>query len=596
MRIVSSAQVNKRKEDVNVNQAISWDLEADVLVIGSGAAGLPAAIRAAEAGVSVIVVEANYDVGGHAVLSGGHMALGGGTSAQKKYGIEDSPDLVFSDLTDWSIVQPNGSPDYRYNDRALMRAFADHCAATFEFLLANGVAFTDKPPDNHGASNTGNSAPRENHTVWTKGAGLESPNAAAGTAVIRPLEASARAKGVRFLLNYKMTRLLRRSGADQDGRVIGIDAAYIPRIMPGSSEPLRSFGSEGNIERTEPSLRLRARRAVVLATGGSTSDIDFRRMFDPRLTAVIQVGGEPYSYQDASGELAAMAIGASLWGLANQTLENGATMRTQRALATKYNYTTWKIESPIFPLVRATGFNVKNWQDVILVNQVGKRFYDETKGDVPHGNHGRQIEPYTPNDYRNPECVKYDPLKYNFTHAALAMNEYSEPPDYCAGPVWAIFDAEAVKRELWNVEPPHVDYDGYFFSAGTLPELAAAIKNEYQAKPMKGSTLQATVDRYNSMVERGEDIDFGKPAPAYKIERPPFYAAWATLVVHDTRAGLRINAKCQVLDFKGRVIAGLYCAGESAGGFNQHGMGRAATQGFIAGSHAAAECPDDEPI
>jgi hypothetical protein len=579
---------------LNVNQAISWDLEADVLVIGSGAAGLPAAIKAAEAGVSVIVVEANYDVGGHAILSGGHMALGGGTSAQKKYGIEDSPDLVFSDLTDWSIVQPNGSPDYRYNDRALMRAFADRCAATFEFLLANGVAFTDKPPDNHGASNTGNSAPRENHTVWTKGAGLESPNAAAGTAVIRPLEGSARAKGVRFLLNYKMTGLIRRSGADEDGRVIGIDAAYTPRIMRGSSEPLRSFRSEGNIERSEPSLRLRARRAVVLATGGSTSDIDFRRMFDPRLTAVIQVGGEPYSYQDASGELAAMAIGASLWGLANQTLENGATMRTQRALATKYNYTTWKIESPIFPLVRATGFNVKNWQDVILVNQVGKRFYDETKGDVPHGNHGRQIEPYTPNDYRNPECVKYDPLKYNFTHAALAMNEYSEPPDYCAGPVWAIFDAEAVKRELWNVEPPHVDYDGYFFSAGTLPELAAAIKNEYQAKPMKGSTLQATVDRYNSMVERGEDIDFGKPAPAYKIETPPFYAAWATLVVHDTRAGLRINAKCQVLDLKGRVIAGLYCAGESAGGFNQHGMGRAATQGFIAGSHAAAECPHDE--
>lgn len=586
--------MNKRKEGVNVNQAISWDLEADVLVIGSGAAGLPAAIKAAEAGVSVIVVEANYDVGGHAILSGGHMALGGGTSAQRKYGIEDSPDLVFSDLTDWSIVQPNGSPDYRYNDRALMRAFADHCAATFEFLLANGVAFTDKAPDNHGASNTGNSAPRENHTVWTKGAGLESPNAAAGTAVIRPLEASARAKGVRFLLNYKMTGLIRRSSADQDGRVIGIDAAYAPRIMPGSSEPLRSFRWEGNIERTEPKLRLRARRAVVLATGGSTSDIDFRRMFDPRLTAVIQVGGEPYSYQDASGELAAMAIGASLWGLANQTLENGATMRTQRALATKYNYTTWKIESPIFPLVRASGFNVKNWQDVILVNQVGKRFYDETKGDVPHGNHGRQIEPYTPNDYRNPECVKYDPLKYNFTHAALAMNEYSEPPDYCAGPVWAIFDAEAVKRELWNVEPPHVDYDGYFFTAGTLPELAAAIKNEYQAKPMKGSTLQATVDRYNSMVERGEDIDFGKPAPAYKIETPPFYGAWATLVVHDTRAGLRISAKCQVLDFKGRVIPGLYCAGESAGGFNQHGMGRAATQGFIAGIHAAAECPHDE--
>jgi FAD binding domain-containing protein len=576
--------------EATTNNATEWNFEADVLVIGSGAAGLPAAIKAVEGGATVIVVETNYDVGGHAILSGGHMALGGGTSAQRKYGIEDSPDIVFSDLTDWSIVQPNGSPDYRYNDRALMRAFADHCAPTFEFLLANGVEFTDKAPDNHGASTTGNSAPRENHSFWTKGAGLESPNAAAGTGVIRPLEASARTKGVRFLLNYKMTRLIREASIGQiPGRVIGLTAQYTPRIMPGATRPLQSFRSEGNIESSQATVKLRARKGVIIATGGSTSDIHFRRMFDPRLTPVIQVGGEPYSYQDASGELAAIDVGASLWGLANQTLENGATMRTQRALATKYNYTTWKIESPIFPLVRATGFNVKDWQDVILVNQVGKRFYDETKGDVPHGNLGGQITPYAPNDYRNAENVKFTPTKYNFTHAALAMNEYSEPPDYCAGPVWAIFDAEAAQREGWKVVPPYVDPDGYFFSGSTVAELAAKIENEYQAKPMRGATLQATVERYNSMVDRGEDIDFGKPSPKYKIQTPPFYAAWGTLVVHDTRAGLRINAKCQVIDMKGEVIPGLYCAGESAGGFNQHGMGRCATQGFIAGINVAAE-------
>ena len=565
-----------------------WDLAADIIVIGSGAAGLPAALRAREGGASVIVVDANYDVGGHAIVSGGHMALGGGTSAQRKYNIADSPDTVFSDLTDWSIVQPNGSPDFRYNDRGLMRAFADHCALTYEFLLANGVEFADKPPDNHGASTTGNSAPRENHAIWSKGAGLESPNAANGTSVIRPLEASARAKGVRFLLNYKMMNLIREPMTEiGPGRVVGVTAEYNPRIMPGASAPLKSFRSEGNIESRQPTMRLQAHKAVVVATGGSTSHLEFRRMFDPRLTPVVQVGGEPYSYQDASGELAAMAVGAALWGLANQTLENGATMRTQRALATKYNYVTWKLESPIFPLVRATGFNVKDWQNVILVNQVGKRFYDETKGDVPHGNLGGQITPYTPNDYRNAENVTFSPTKHNFTHAALAMNEYSEPPDYCAGPVWAIFDAAAVQREGWKVVPPYVDPEGYFFTANTIAELAAAIKNEYQTKPMKGETLQTTVARYNYLVERGEDVDFGKPAPQYKIQTPPFYAAWATPVVHDTRAGLRINARCQVIDMNGRVIPGLYCAGESAGGFNQHGMGRCATQGYIAGTEAA---------
>ena len=73
-------------------------------------------------------------------------------------------------------------------------------------------------------------------------------------------------------------------------------------------------------------------------------------------------------------------------------------------------------------------------------------------------------------------------------------------------------------------------------------------------------------------------------------EKPaPVHAAWAMPLVHDSRAGLRINAKCQVIDLDGQVIPGLYCAGESAGGFNQHGMGRCTTQGYIAGINAAAE-------
>jgi succinate dehydrogenase/fumarate reductase flavoprotein subunit len=146
-----------------------------------------------------------------------------------------------------------------------------------------------------------------------------------------------------------------------------------------------------------------------------------------------------------------------------------------------------------------------------------------------------------------------------------------------------------VARNKWIVEPPHVDPDGYFFSANTLAELAAKIKSEFQAKPMKGEILEATVTRYNSFVDKGRDEDFGKPTPKYKIEKPPFYAGWGTPNVHDTRSGLRINAKCQVLDMNGQLIPGLYCAGESAGGFNQHGLGRCATQGFIAGTNAARE-------
>jgi succinate dehydrogenase/fumarate reductase flavoprotein subunit len=570
----------------------SWDLEADVVIIGAGATGLPAAIKAADEGASVIVVDANYDVGGHAILSGGNVPLGGGTSAQRKYAIEDSPDTVFSDLTDWSIVQPNGWPDYRYNDRAVMRAFADHSAVTYEFLVANGVKFREIPPDNVGAHSTGNSAPRENHAYWTDGAGLASPSGRGGAGLVRPLEASARAKGVKFLLNYKMTSLVRPASADGiPGWVVGITAQYTPRTLPGATTPLQSYRCAGNIDTTQPRVAIRAAKAVIIATGGNTSNVNFRRMFDPRLTEVYQVGGEPYTFQDASGELAAMAIGASLWGLGNQVMENGATTRTQRAIGTRYNYFAWDVNCPFFPLVRATGLMVKNWHNLILVNQLGQRFYDETKGDYAHGNAYNEITPYTPNDYRNNAGITYDPTQYNFFNAAAAMNAASEPPDYSAGPIWAIFDADAAAREGWQLTPPYVDLDGYCFSANTLTQLAAAINNPYQAKPMDGATLHATVQRYNTFVDAGADVDFDKPAPQHKIQTPPFYAAWATPLVHDARAGLRINAQCQVIDMQGQVIPGLYCGGESAGGFNQHGLGRCTAQGYIAGKYAAAERP-----
>src|SRR5215468_5041102 len=148
-----------------VSVPVTWDREADVVVIGAGATGLPAAIVAREAGASVILVEAEKDIGGHAITSGGNVALGGGSKAQKKYGIEDSPDLVFRDLTDWSVVQPNGFPDYRYNDREVIRAFADNSAAACDWLTEHGVVFADKAPDTRGGISVGNSVPREMHSI-----------------------------------------------------------------------------------------------------------------------------------------------------------------------------------------------------------------------------------------------------------------------------------------------------------------------------------------------------------------------------------------------------------------------------------------------
>src|SRR6187399_3087745 len=118
---------------------MEWNLSTDVVVIGAGAAGLAAAVSARDHGAAVIVVEENYDIGGHAMLSGGRVHLGGGNALQKKFNINDSPDQVFADWVNY------GRGDSRYNDRDLVRAFADECVPTFQFLLDNGVTFIEKP-------------------------------------------------------------------------------------------------------------------------------------------------------------------------------------------------------------------------------------------------------------------------------------------------------------------------------------------------------------------------------------------------------------------------------------------------------------------
>jgi succinate dehydrogenase/fumarate reductase flavoprotein subunit len=550
-------------------QEQTWDDEADVVVVGSGATGLPAAIAAREGGASVLVLEANFDVGGHAAISGGNVPLGGGTSAQKRSGIHDTPDMLYDDLTDWSIVQANGFPDYRYNDREIIRAFADWSAPTYDWLLEQGVIFIDQPIDNRGAHGTGNSAPREAHlaaNAWVQyqtGKAQppdKGPVTSSGIGLVRPLEARARQMGVRILLNHKMTTLI-RDGAE--GRVIGLKAT--------------TDGRE---------LSIRARKAVILGTGGSTSNVNFRRIFDPRLTEEYSTAGEPFSSQDASGELAAMAIGASLWGTFNQTAEHGIALSKAGQIGTYYGYgpLMWQPGSPVFERARATGLKVQDWQNVILVNEAGVRFYDETVPQYLSKNHEGVLN-YVAGHWRNARDVVYKPL--NFINAAMAG---TGKPRNGGGPIWAIFDSKAVEREGWVPQPPYVDIkEGFFFSADTVEDLARAIKNKYQREAIDPHTLVETVQRYNSFVDAGEDLDFEKPSPQYKIETPPFYAAWSTPVVHDTRAGLRIDAGCRVIDLSGNAIPGLYCGGESAGGFAQHGLARCIVQGRIAGMNAAKE-------
>jgi urocanate reductase len=305
-------------------------------------------------------------------------------------------------------------------------------------------------------------------------------------------------------------------------------------------------------------MNIEAKRGVVIATGGHTGNVNFRRTFDPRLTEEYQQACMPYVFQGAKGELAAMEIGAALWATANQTSEAGAAITKTRHIGCRWGYSSLRFlpESKLFPLAKATGLTVLDWQDLIFVNQNGQRFWNEVDG------------------------------SYRFFAAAMSYNGDRSKLNG-GGPIWAIFDADAVSREKWDPNPPNVDADGYFYTADTIAELAPKIRNPHQKKPMSGTVLQESVNRYNAFVAAGADADFKKPTPMYKIEKPPFYAAWATPILHDTLTGLRTNTNGEVIDIRGAVIPGLYCAGESQGGFAQHGLARCMVFGRVAARNAA---------
>jgi hypothetical protein len=77
----------------------------------------------------------------------------------------DSPDLLFQDLTDWSVVEPNGFPDYRYNDKPFKGGRAVVGKGADQLPVAHGVIFVDKAPDRFGGEAVGNSVPREMHAA-----------------------------------------------------------------------------------------------------------------------------------------------------------------------------------------------------------------------------------------------------------------------------------------------------------------------------------------------------------------------------------------------------------------------------------------------
>jgi hypothetical protein len=403
---------------------------------------------------------------------------------------------------------------------------------------------------------------------------------------MRPLEATARGLGVQFLLNYKMTSIIREQ--PYSGNVLGIAAQATGGVfVPGSNNPLQSYYSQGNITLENTNVNIRANKAVVIASGGANSNVDRRREMDPRLTAVYQCSGDPYAPETGDGIYAARRIGAALWAVNNQGAENDTTMRKVAYIGCQHTGASpvvWTPSSPLFPLARASGLSVAaaNYDGICHVNMAGARFFNEAASTAVNITN-------SPSPARYNMTSNTSPTSFNWIDAAMSINAASTPPDYAAGPIWAIFDSAGVTRAGWTLGYPNTD-PRFFFQASTIAGLAPLINtNSYQTTSMDPAVLTATITRYNSLVAAGKgDTDFGKTPFTYQINTPPYYAGWQTPEVWQWYGGgVRINPQtAQVLDLDGNVIPGLYAAGEAVGGSSMHGLTKHIILARIAGTNA----------
>lgn len=241
-----------------------WDRTVDFLIVGTGFAGLGAAIEAHEQGIkNVLVIDKMPSPGGNSIINGGAVAAAG-TDMQAKEGIKDSPDLLYKD-----IMKAGGGlahPD-------LARHIADNCVENYEWLKKVGVQF--KAVTFHG----GHSVPRSHAVSNNSGSGF-----------INPMLAKCKEYGIPVQLRTIVDELV----TDDKGAVLGVKARTGYR-----------FGKENSGKVNY----IRATKGVLLAAGGFSQNVKMRAAHDPRLDAKFGSTNHP----GATGEVlqSAQMIGAN---------------------------------------------------------------------------------------------------------------------------------------------------------------------------------------------------------------------------------------------------------------------------------------------
>ena len=536
-----------------------WDIETDVVVLGSGAGAATAAVVASDGGAEVALLERAETVGGTSALSGGVLWIPN-NHHMAEAGIPDSREDVLAYLDSLSLGAM---------DPELVAAFIDTGPEMVRYLEKNTPlsmhalpGHPDYHPENPGGKpEGGRSLDNDLFSFEELGPWAERVNRHPHARIEHTtrLEREALDRSVPpDEIEARRARDLRGDGQALIGSLL---KALLDREIPlHTSTRARELvlDDDGAVigvraERDGAPCNVQARKAVVIASGGFEWNSALLTSFlRGPMTA-------PVSTPENEGDGLLMAMGAGA-ALANMS-------------------EAWWVPAIHVPgdVMRGRHYariivSERTWPRSIIVNRHGKRFMNEG-GNYNAAGHAFHT---------------FDPNAFVFENL----------------PAWLIVDSAFETGIAGNrVGPAAPDW---IRRAATLAALAAGIG-------VDGGALEETVARFNEAAVRGVDPDFQRGESAYEnylgdrrkeppfctlgpLDAPPYYAVEVESGALGTKGGPRTNTKAQVMRATGGVIPGLYVTGNAmpavtgmvyggAGGT----LGPSMTFGYIAGLNAAKE-------
>jgi 3-oxosteroid 1-dehydrogenase len=537
----------------------------DVVVVGSGAAGMTAALTAAHHGLDVVVIEKTGRFGGSTARSGGGLWVPG-NEVLRRAGVADTPEQAGAYLA--HVVDGCVSA-------ARQRALLEHGPAMLGFVRAQTPVdfawvpnYADYYPEAPGGLAKGRSiepVPLDGRVLGTELAHLNPPYLPAPPGVIitqrdyrwlslgprhpRAILASAKVAGRLARSRVLGHRTLSLGQALAAGLRAGLLAKDVPVWLDTPMTGLHMDGDRAaGVEVTrdgQPALIL-ARRGVVLAAGGFERNDQMRQRYQRSPIGVEWTTGSAGNTGDAitAGEAAGAALDLmddAWWGPA-VPLPSG----------------------PFFCLAE------RSLPGCILVNGAGQRFVNESA-------------PYV-----------------DAVHAMYAGHSPAVPHI----PSWLITDQRYRDTYVFAGRPPGRRLPRRWYAAGAVFQ-APAIEELAGQAGLPGPALAAAVARFNGFAEAGTDADFHRGDSAYDryygdprrrpnpnlapLAKPPFYAIKIVPGDLGTKGGLRTDERARVLRGDGTPIPCLYAAGNTSAAVMGHSyagagatIGPAMTFGYIA--------------